>query len=130
MTEDQTNPLHDAPAAGEGRTRTEEFKVSGENLLAKVKELFAEGNVRRVIIKNDDGRTLLEVPLNAGLAVTTVAAVFAPVLVAVGAIAAMVSSVTVAVVRGEAKPAEAAAEPVAPVTPVADATDQPHNYGI
>ncbi len=77
----------------------EEFKVSGENLLGKVKELIHEGNVRRVFIKNDDGTTLLEIPLSAGLAVTVVAAALAPVLVAVGAIAALVTQVTVGVDR-------------------------------
>lgn len=77
----------------------EEFKVSGENLLGKVKELIHEGNVRRVFIKNDDGTTLLEIPLTAGLAVTVVAAALAPVLVAVGAIAALVTQVTVGVDR-------------------------------
>ncbi|GMA30064.1 DUF4342 domain-containing protein [Litorihabitans aurantiacus] len=102
----------------DGRTWTEEFKVSGENLLAKVKQLIGEGNVRRIIIKNEN-RTLLEVPLNAGLAVTAAAAVFAPVLVAVGAIAALVTSVTVAVERGETRgEGKHAAEPEVPVTPV------------
>lgn len=109
-------PGFEQPAT-DGRTRTEEFKVSGENLLAKVRELINEGNVRRITITNDDGRTLLEVPLSAGLAVTAVAAVFAPVLVAVGAIAALVTSVTVGVVRGPEKTAEAASSATAPATP-------------
>lgn len=123
-------PATEQPAT-DGRTRTEEFKVSGENLLAKVRELINEGNVRRITITNDDGRTLLEVPLSAGLAVTAVAAVFAPVLVAVGAIAALVTSVTVGVVRGPEKTAEAAtttpAEPVVAVDPIDPAaTDSNH----
>ncbi|MBF4548804.1 DUF4342 domain-containing protein [Pseudoclavibacter sp. VKM Ac-2888] len=83
----------------EKKSGYEEFKVSGENLLGKVKELVHEGNVRRVFIKNDDGTTLLEIPLTAGLAVTVVAAALAPVLVAVGAIAALVTQVTVGVER-------------------------------
>ncbi|HCX83828.1 MAG TPA: hypothetical protein DHV14_01550 [Micrococcales bacterium] len=82
-----------------GPTRTEQFTVSGEKLLGKVKELIAEGNVRRIILTTTSGNTLLEIPLNAGLAVTAVAAVFAPVLVAVGAVAALVTSVSVTVVR-------------------------------
>lgn len=131
MTEDHTTT--DQPT--EGRTRTEEFKVSGENLLGKVKELISEGNVRRIIIKNDDGRVLLELPLNAGLAVTAVAAVFAPVLVAVGAIAALVTSVTVAVVRGEkepvAEPAAPVAEPVdVPVAPVDVVSHEGEHHGL
>lgn len=134
-SEQPAQPANEQPTteqpATDGRTRTEEFKVSGENLLAKVRELINEGNVRRITITNDDGRTLLEVPLSAGLAVTAVAAVFAPVLVAVGAIAALVTSVTVGVVRGPEKTAEAAtttpAEPVVAVDPIDPAaTDSDH----
>ena len=49
------------------KTHTEEFKVLGENLLAKIKELVHEGNVRRVIIKNDEGRALIDLPLSLGV---------------------------------------------------------------
>lgn len=79
---------------------SESFEVSGENLLAKVKELIEAGNIRRIIIKRE-GNTLLEIPLNAGLAVTAVTAVFSPVLIAVGAIAAVLTQVTVVVERDE-----------------------------
>lgn len=85
----------------ENTTKHEQFTVDGENLLAKVRELLHEGNVRRIILKREDGSTLLEIPLQTGVAVTVVTAVFAPVLVAIGAIAALVSSVTVAVERDE-----------------------------
>ncbi|MET0821993.1 MAG: DUF4342 domain-containing protein [Aeromicrobium sp.] len=83
-------------------TKHEQFTVDGENLLAKVRELLHEGNVRRIILKREDGSTLLEIPLQTGVAVTVITAVFAPVLVAIGAIAALLSSVTVAVERDEA----------------------------
>jgi hypothetical protein len=73
--------------------RTEEHRVSGEGLVAKVKELIHEGNVRRIIIKNEEGRTLLEIPLTVGV----VGAVFLPVLVALGAIAALAKSYTLVV---------------------------------
>jgi len=79
--------------------RYEEFKISGDTLLTKVRELLHEGNVRRVFIKNDEGATLLEIPLTAGLAVTVITAAFSPVLVAVGAIAALLTQVTVGVER-------------------------------
>lgn len=79
--------------------RYEEFKVSADNLVAKVRELIREGNVRRVFIKNEDGRTLLEFPLTAGVAVTALTAAVAPVLVAVGAVAALLTQVTVGVER-------------------------------
>ena len=81
------------------KTMTEEIKVQGENLLAKVKELIHEGNVRSVSLKNEEGRTLLMIPVNAGLAVGAVAIAMAPVLVGVGAIAAVVSNVTIVVER-------------------------------
>lgn len=77
--------------------RTEEFHVSGEELLAKVKSLIHEGNIRRIGIKNEQGKVLIEIPLSVGLA----GAVLAPVLVAVGAIAAMVSKLSIVVERLE-----------------------------
>src|SRR5699024_2537505 len=85
--------------SNESRTWYEEFKVSSDNLVAKVRELIREGNVRRVFIKNESGETLLEIPLTAGVAVTAITTVFAPVLVAVGAIAALLTQVTVGVER-------------------------------
>lgn len=77
---------------------TEEHRVSGEGLVAKVKELIHEGNVRRIIVKNEEGRTLLEIPLTVGV----VGAVFLPVLVALGAIAALAKSYTLVVEKQEA----------------------------
>ena len=79
-------------------TRTEEFKVNGEELLAKVKQLIHEGNIRRIIIKDKDARTVLEIPLTFGV----VGAILAPTLVAVGAIAAMLSEATIVVEKNEA----------------------------
>jgi hypothetical protein len=73
--------------------QTEEHRVSGEGLVAKVKELIHEGNVRRIIVKNEEGRPLLEIPLTVGV----VGAVFLPVLVALGAIAALAKSYTLVV---------------------------------
>lgn len=80
-------------------SRFDKFDVAGGNLLAKVRELMHEGNVRRISLNRDDGSTLLEVPLNTGLAVTVLTAAFAPALVAIGAIAAVVSHVTLVVER-------------------------------
>ncbi len=73
--------------------RTEEFYVRGEELLAKIKELLHEGNIRRVIIKDKDGKILMEFPLTFGV----VGVVLAPTLAAVGAIAALVADATVVV---------------------------------
>lgn len=77
------------------KTTKEEFKVNGEDLLRKVKELINEGNVRRIIIKNKEGKQLIELPLTVGV----VGAVLAPVLAAVGAIAALVTECTILVER-------------------------------
>lgn len=81
----------------EKKTTQEEFKVNGEELLAKVKEIIKEGNVRRLIIKDKDGKTLIEVPLTVGV----VGIVLAPVLAAVGAIAALVTECSIVVERTE-----------------------------
>jgi len=93
--------------SGQGSTWYEEFKVSGDNLVAKVRELIREGNVRRVFIKNETGETLLEIPLTAGVAVTVLTAAVAPVLVAVGAVAALLTQVTVGVERGRGEESQA-----------------------
>lgn len=73
----------------------EEFKVKGEDVVKLVKRLINEGNVRRIIIKNKDGKSLVEIPLTIGV----VGAAIAPVLAAVGAIAALVTDCTIAVER-------------------------------
>lgn len=93
-----THESKDDSAKGK-KTWYEEFTVSGNELLDQVKKLVAEGNVRRVFIKNPEGRTLLEIPLTVGVAITAVTAAFAPILVAVGAIAALLTSVTIGVER-------------------------------
>jgi hypothetical protein len=73
--------------------RAEEFKVSGEQLLAKLKELLHEGNIRRIIIKDKDGKVLIEFPLTLGV----VGLVLAPTLAAVGAVAALVTEAIIVV---------------------------------
>jgi hypothetical protein len=78
-----------------GRTRREEHRVSGERVIEKIKQVVHEGNVRRIIIKNDDGRTLLEVPLSVGV----VGALLVPTLAAIGAVAALVTSCSIVVER-------------------------------
>jgi hypothetical protein len=75
----------------EGKTRTEEFRVDGEKLIGKVKEVIHEGNIRRIIIKDKDGKTVLEIPMTFGV----VGALIAPQLAAIGAIAALLTEATV-----------------------------------
>ena len=77
--------------------RTEEFKVSGANLKAKLKEVIRKGTVRRVVIKNAQGRTMLDIPLTAGL----LGAALLPFWAAVGGIAALASDYTIMVEHTE-----------------------------
>ena len=78
-------------------SRTQEFTIDGDQVVAKVKELIREGNVRRIIIKSDDGRTMLEVPLTIGI----IGAALMPVLAAIGAAAALATRCTIVVEREE-----------------------------
>jgi Domain of unknown function (DUF4342) len=80
-----------------GRDWTEELKVQGDALLGKFRELAHEGNVRRIIIKDSQGKTLIEVPLTLGVVGTLVA----PVAAAVGAIAALAADYSIVVERRE-----------------------------
>jgi len=73
--------------------RTEEFKVSGGELINKVKELLHEGNIRRIILKDEQGKTFMEIPLTVGI----VGVAILPVLAALGTIAALVSNMTIVV---------------------------------
>ena len=77
--------------------RTEEFKVNGEELLAKIKQLVHEGDIRRIVIKNKESGTFMEIPLTVGV----VGALLAPSLAAVGAIAALVTEATIIVEKAE-----------------------------
>lgn len=80
----------------------EQFSVSGDKLIDKVKELIHEGNVNRIIVKDEKGRTFLEIPVTAAL----VGIVLAPFLAALGVIAALLTNCTIVVVRREDKEAE------------------------
>jgi len=73
----------------------EEFKVKGAKLMTKLKELIHEGNVRRVILKNPEGRVLLDMPLNAGIA----GAALLPFWAAVGAVAVLATDYSIFVER-------------------------------
>jgi hypothetical protein len=75
----------------------EEFKVKSEEIIEKIKELIHEGNVRRLIIKDEDGKVYFEIPVTFGV----IGAIFAPVLAAVGAVAAMVANLKIEVIREE-----------------------------
>jgi len=79
------------------KVRKEEFTISGEKLVSTVKKLVREGNIRRITIKNKEGKTLIEIPLTFGV----VGALFLPTLAAIGAIAALVTECTIVVEKVE-----------------------------
>ena len=76
---------------------TEEFRVKGDEILAKIKELIQEGNIRHILIKNEDGKTLIDIPLTVGV----VGTIIAPQLAAIGAIASLVTNGTIVIEREE-----------------------------
>jgi hypothetical protein len=80
--------------------RTEEFSVNGDDVIATIKRIIAEGNARRIIIKKEDGESLVEFPLTVG----AVGALLVPLWAAVGAIAALVTRCTIVVERREPTP--------------------------
>jgi hypothetical protein len=80
--------------------KTEELKLRGETLVAKLKEIVHEGNIRRITIKNEDGHTLIEIPLTVGV----VGALLLPVWAAIGAIAALAANLTIVIERTDDTP--------------------------
>lgn len=82
------------------KVRVEELEVTGEKLLATVRELVHQGNVRRVVIRNAKGVTLLEIPLVIGIA----GAVLVPIWAAIGALAALLAKFTLVVERVQDAP--------------------------
>ena len=78
----------------EEKVRSEEFKLSGSEIVDKIKELLHEGNIRRIIIKQE-GQTVIELPLT----VAAVGVVLVPVLAAIGAFAALVTDCSIVVER-------------------------------
>jgi hypothetical protein len=89
--------------------RTQEFTLNGDEVVAKVRELIHEGNIRRITIKNEEGRTMLEVPLTLGL----IGAALLPVLAAIGAAAALATRCTIVVER-DVEPPASGDEPTVP----------------
>jgi len=80
---------------------TERVTIAGSELVEYVKRLIAEGNIRRLIIRKPDGDILVEIPLTAGIAVSGALTLMAPILAALGAMAALVAKVQVEIVRDE-----------------------------
>ncbi|XGV97905.1 MAG: DUF4342 domain-containing protein [Leptolyngbya sp. BL-A-14] len=97
-------PIDDATqeaAESTNSVNTEEFRLQGDELVAKVKALIHEGNIRRIIIKNEAGNTLIEIPLTVGVVGGVLSAALFPVLAAVGAIGAVVAHLTLVIEKRE-----------------------------
>ena len=96
-TTQETTGQETTKTTQEKRTIVEEFKVSGEAVVSKVKELVYEGNVRRITIKNEEGKTLFEIPLVVGV----IGALLLPQLAALGAVGALIARLTITIEREE-----------------------------
>ena len=81
----------------EEKVHSEEFRVNGEELVGKIKNLVKEGNIRRIIIKDKEGKVIFEIPLTFGI----IGALIAPQLAAIGAIAALLTEATVVVEKAD-----------------------------
>ncbi len=77
------------------KTMKNHFNVSGDELLKKIKEIIHEGNINRIIIKNEEGKTYLEIPVTVGV----IGAILVPVFAAIGALAALAANFKIEVVR-------------------------------
>ena len=96
MSDSTNDPNVNESTSTQGVT-TEEVKVSGEAVVTKVKELIREGNIRRITIQNEAGKTLLEIPLTFGV----VGALLAPQLAALGAVGALIANLSIKIERGQ-----------------------------
>ncbi|MEG5041136.1 MULTISPECIES: DUF4342 domain-containing protein [unclassified Microcoleus] len=94
-------PLYASEFATEEKVRVEEFKISGDSLIGKVKELIQQGKLRRLVIKNSQGRTLADIPLMAGLVGGVAGAVVFPIAAVLATVGAVVAHLTVAIERKE-----------------------------
>ena len=76
-----------------GRIREEQFRVTGDKVVTTIKDLLHEGNIRRITLKNEEGKILFEIPLTVGV----VSAIFFPVWAAIGAVAALAANLIIVV---------------------------------
>lgn len=96
MSEQPNNPMN---SQDESPTITEKVEVAGNQLVERVKELIEQGNVRRIIIRNQEGRILMEIPLTLGAVAGSVLLVLQPLLVGLAAIGALLARVSIEIVR-------------------------------
>jgi hypothetical protein len=94
-------PTDNAAQEASKKVNTEEFRIQGDELVTKVKALIHEGNIRRIILKNEAGHILIEIPLTVGVVGGVLSAAVFPVLAAVGAIGAVVAHLTLVIEKRE-----------------------------
>ena len=97
MSDEQTTPQADIPPQPEQTPRVDEFSMTGDQVLEFLKKMLHEGNIRRVVLRDESGKTLLEIPVTIGV----VGAILLPVWAAIGAAAALVAKMTIVIERTE-----------------------------
>lgn len=98
MTEESVRTEGETVSEEEKKVYTEEFKLRGDEVVAKVKEIVHEGNVRRIVIQNEEGKSLIEIPLTIGV----IGVLLLPAWAAIGAVAALLADCTIVVEKTEA----------------------------
>ena len=91
--------MSDSASKGKGKEFVEQIEVAGDQLVSTVKRLISDGSTRRIVLRSEDGKELFSLPMNVGVAAGGVVTLAAPLLAAVGAVAALVSHVQLDVVR-------------------------------
>ncbi|MEG4319380.1 MULTISPECIES: DUF4342 domain-containing protein [unclassified Microcoleus] len=94
-------PLFTSEFVTEEKVRVEEFKISADSLIGKVKELIQQGKLRRLVIKNSEGRILADIPLMAGLVGGVAGSVIFPIAAVLATVGAVVAHLTVVIERKE-----------------------------
>ncbi|MGK7908120.1 MAG: DUF4342 domain-containing protein [Synechococcus sp.] len=95
--EESSTTVESDKEIGSKSVRVEEFAIDGDKLVAKVKELIHEGNIRRIIVKNEEGLVLIEIPLTVGVVGGVIGAALFPVIAALGAIGALVARLRIVI---------------------------------
>jgi hypothetical protein len=93
----ETPPQADTPPQAGTEPRVDEFSVTGDQVLEFLKKILHEGNIRRIVLRDESGKTLLEIPVTIGV----VGAILLPVWAAIGAAAALVAKMTIVIERTE-----------------------------
>ncbi len=102
LTSQETKTEISIPEAeAKEKISVEEFTISGDALVSKIKALIHQGNIRRIILKNEEGHILIEIPMTVGVIGGVISAAFFPVIAAIGVIGAMVAHLTVVIERQE-----------------------------